>query len=200
MKSARRLALGLQWLRLGIILLFQLLVGSLSSRPAGADAFRLCDQVTLEYYNRFMHIRSPANNIGNEKANARQISCGKVYEVRRDVDVVVAWGLMAFENSFSTSAFSVGVSVEAQYRPNFLPDFGVYAGLDAGFIYGYRGHLSDRVLIGPWRAGAISKFGILWDVPNSGVSAFAGARYVPARGGAGGGIFAPGFGITYHFD
>ncbi|MEC7760308.1 MAG: hypothetical protein VX874_00165 [Pseudomonadota bacterium] len=178
----------------------QLLVGSIGSRPAEADPYRFCDQVTLEYYNRFLHIHSPANNIGNEEANARQISCGRAYQVRRDIDVVVAWGLMAFENSFNTNAFSGGVSVEAQYRPDFLRDFGVFAGFDAGFIYGYRGHLSDRVLMGPWRAGAISKFGILWDVPNSSVSAFAGARYVPARGGAGGGIFAPGFGITYHFE
>ncbi|MBL6427660.1 MAG: hypothetical protein HOY44_09060 [Maritimibacter sp.] len=177
-----------------------LLAGVSVPRSATADPFRFCDQVTLEYYNRFLHIRSPANNIGNEEANARQISCSSAYTLGPDLDLVVGWGAMAFDNSFNTQAFSLGVSFEAQYRPDVLGNFGVFAGLDAGFIYGYKGHLPARSLIGPWRAGAISKFGVLWDVPDSAVSAFVGARYVPARGGAGGGIFAPGFGITYRFD
>lgn len=176
------------------------IAGLLAAYPAVSGPNMFCDQITVEYYNKFLHIRSPANNLANEEANARQISCSTVYPLSSDLDLVVGWGAMAFLNSFNTQAFSLGVNFEAQYRPAFLGDFGAFAGLDAGFIYGYKGSLPNQSLVGPWRAGAISKFGVLWDVPETNLTVFAGARYVPPRGGAGGGIFAPGIGLTYHFN
>jgi hypothetical protein len=167
---------------------------------ARAQFSGLCDQVTVEYFSKFWHIKPPILRPLNEEMNARQIACGNVYRLSPEFDLVVSYGGMVFLNSFNAQSFSLGVNFEVQYRPDVLGNFGLYGGLDAGFIYGYQGFLRPDLLIGPLRAGAIAKAGFLYDVPDTNLTAFAGVRYVPARGRNGSGIFAPGIGLTYHFD
>lgn len=169
-------------------------------KPAEAQFSGLCDQVTVEYFSKFWHVKPAAQRQLNEETNARQISCNNVYALSPQFDLVVGYGGMVFLNSFDAQSFSLGVNFEVQYRPEFLGDAGLYAGLDAGFIYGYQGFLRQELLIGPFRAAGIAKAGVLYDVPKTNLTAFAGVRYVPARGRAGSGIIAPGIGLTYHFD
>lgn len=188
-------ATSMTWALLGALLGF-----FLPSSTALAQSQGVCEQVTVEYFSKFWHIKPPIARPLNDEMNGRQISCNNSYRLGPNLDLVVGYGGIAFLNSFDEDSFSIGVNFEVQYRPDLLGDYGIYAGLDAGFIYGYKGFLHQSQLIGPFRAGAIAKFGFMWDVPKTDLTAFGGARYVPARGNVGSGIFAPGIGLTYHFD
>ena len=46
---------------------------------ARAQFSGLCDQVTVEYFSKFWHIKPPILRPLNEEMNARQIACGNVY-------------------------------------------------------------------------------------------------------------------------
>ncbi len=171
----------------------------LTSLPGAARAgsWLPCDTTSVEYFSKFWHIRKATGRATNDQLNARAVNCNNAYDLSPSFRVTTGYFAIAMVNSYSAQSFALGVSFEAQYRPPALDGFGVYAGLDAGFMYGYQGFLKPNALIGPFRAVALFKGGVLYDVPGTNISVFAGVRYAPPRSN-GSGVIAPTAGL--HFD
>ncbi|MZR15398.1 hypothetical protein GQE99_20490 [Maritimibacter sp. DP07] len=179
-------------LSLMVISLFILVTGPVAaqSRPEVA-----CDQISMEIFPRTGHFKGFSGL--DVQSNGLYLSCGYSFSVSRDVEVVAGVSAMTFVNSFDVQSYSAGASLEVRYRPGIVENAGLYAGVDIGIVYGYDGLLPPSRMIGPLTPAGNFKGGVLYDIPNTSATLFAGVRFVPPVGVTG--IVAPGIGMSYEF-
>ncbi|MAM60882.1 hypothetical protein [Maritimibacter sp. UBA3975] len=163
---------------------------------ARAQSWLPCDTTSVEYFSKFWHIKKATGLATNDELNARAVNCNNAYDISPSFRLTTGYFAIAMVNSYSAQSFALGVSFEAQYRPAALGGLGAYAGLDAGFMYGYQGFLNPNALIGPFRAVALLKGGVLYDIPGTNMTVFAGVRYAPPRSN-GSGVIAPAAGLKF---
>lgn len=154
-----------------------------------------CDQVSMEIFPRTGHFKGFKGL--DVQSNGLYLSCGVSFSLSDDLDVVAGVSAMSFVNSFDVQSYSAGASVEVHYRPGIIENTGFYAGVDIGMIYGYKGYFPPSRMIGALTPAGDLKGGVLYDIPNTRATVFAGVRFVPPVGVTG--IVAPGIGMTYSF-
>lgn len=169
----------------------------LTSGPVAAQARPElpCAQVSMEIFPRTGHFKGFSGL--DVQSNGLYLSCGYTFSISRDVEVIAGVAAMTFVNSFDVQSYSAGASVEVRYRPGVIENTGLYAGIDIGIVSGYDGLLPPSRMIGPLTPAGNFKGGVLYDIPNTSATLFAGVRFVPPVGVTG--IVAPGIGMSYEF-
>jgi hypothetical protein len=167
------------------------------SAPA-AQAAPVCDVVRAEVFHKSFHAGSfPKGTFNNDQAGL-VLACDQVYTITPSLRLLAGYGAMTFRNSHYDRSFGAGVDFELQYRPEFLGNFGVFLGGDAGFMTGYQGHVPQAWLWGPFRAAGMMRVGALWDIPDTNISAHTAFRFIPSPFGASFGTVS--VGMTYQFE
>jgi hypothetical protein len=172
--------------RLGRALTVALALGALATAPGEARAEEpiFCDSFTVGVFNQSFHFFNKGNPQFNEQQHGRTFACRNLYDISPSLRLSGGFGVMSFVNSFDVPSFSLGVDFELQYRPEFLGDFGLLAGVDLGFVHGYQGQTPGEQLYGPFRAAGMLRAGVLYDLPGTDLTVSAAGRYIPNPAGS----------------